>query len=186
MRMTSDQGSGLATGGNRANRVGDLNPEEIENIEIVKGPSASTLYGTDAANGVIVITTKRGRAGATQWDFHAERSEIRDRNDYYPNYQLVGRSVAAGSPLRKCRSYEIAAGTCIFDSAYELNILTTPDLTFIGPGHRNVGGASLSGGNSSVRSESSARASPKRVASINRPTAMTRPEGSRSPRCTRH
>jgi len=98
-----------------------------------------------------VITTKRGRAGATRWDFHAERSEIRDENEYYPNYQLVGRSVAAGSPLRKCRSYEIAAGTCVFDSAYELNILKTPDVTFIGPGKRNVGGGSLSGGNSSVR-----------------------------------
>ena len=47
--------------------------------------------------------------------------------------------------------YEIAAGTCIFDSAYELNILKTPDVTFIGPGNRNVGGAQLSGGNASVR-----------------------------------
>ena len=40
-----------------------LSPEEIEDIEIVKGPSAATLYGTDAANGVIVVTTKKGRAG---------------------------------------------------------------------------------------------------------------------------
>jgi TonB-dependent SusC/RagA subfamily outer membrane receptor len=70
IRMTSDQGSGFSTGGNRANRVGDLNPEDIENIEIVKGPSAATLYGTDAANGVVVITTRKGRAGAAQWALH--------------------------------------------------------------------------------------------------------------------
>src|SRR3712207_7924369 len=45
VRMTSNQASGFSTGGNRPSRVGDLNPEEIENIEIVKGPSAATLYG---------------------------------------------------------------------------------------------------------------------------------------------
>ncbi|HEY7771200.1 hypothetical protein, partial [Longimicrobium sp.] len=40
-----------------------------ESIEVVKGPSAATLYGTDAANGVVVITTKRGRAGAPRYTF---------------------------------------------------------------------------------------------------------------------
>ena len=48
--------------------MNDISPEEIENIEIVKGPSAATLYGTDASNGVIVITTKKGRAGAREVD----------------------------------------------------------------------------------------------------------------------
>src|SRR5687768_8004173 len=50
VRMTSNLGSGIGTGGNNASRVGDLNPDEIENVEIVKGPSAATLYGTDAAD----------------------------------------------------------------------------------------------------------------------------------------
>ena len=44
-------------------RVNDLVPEEIESIEILKGPSAATIYGTEASNGVIQIFTKRGRAG---------------------------------------------------------------------------------------------------------------------------
>ncbi len=61
-------GAGGNTGGNNASRIGDLNPDEIENIEIVKGPSAATLYGTDAANGVILVTTKKGRAGCTALD----------------------------------------------------------------------------------------------------------------------
>ncbi len=69
IRMTSNAGSAaFGTGGNNPSRVGDLNPEEIENIEIVKGPSAATLYGTDAANGVILVTTKKGRAGCTALD----------------------------------------------------------------------------------------------------------------------
>ena len=59
--------SSVSVGGTTPSRVGDLNPEEIESIEIVKGPSAATLYGTDAANGVIVIRTKRGVAGRPQW-----------------------------------------------------------------------------------------------------------------------
>ncbi len=45
-------------------RLGDFNPDEIENIEIIKGPAAATLYGTEASNGVINIITKRGRTGA--------------------------------------------------------------------------------------------------------------------------
>lgn len=45
-------------------RMNDLDPNEIESIEIIKGPAASTLYGTEASNGVVNIITKRGRAGA--------------------------------------------------------------------------------------------------------------------------
>ncbi len=45
-------------------RLGDLNPNEIESIEVIKGPAAATLYGTEASNGVIQIITKRGRANA--------------------------------------------------------------------------------------------------------------------------
>ena len=44
-----------------------IDPNIIEKIEVFKGPSAATLYGADAANGVIVITTKRGRPGPTRW-----------------------------------------------------------------------------------------------------------------------
>lgn len=45
-------------------RLNDLNPEEIESIEVVKGPAAATLYGADASAGVIQIITKKGRAGS--------------------------------------------------------------------------------------------------------------------------
>jgi TonB-dependent SusC/RagA subfamily outer membrane receptor len=55
--------STVSVGGTLPARVNDLNPEEIESIDVVRGPSAATLYGTDAANGVIVITTKHGVAG---------------------------------------------------------------------------------------------------------------------------
>ena len=51
-------------GNAQPSRIADFNPDEIENIEIIKGPAAATLYGTEASNGVINIITKRGRTGA--------------------------------------------------------------------------------------------------------------------------
>jgi TonB-linked SusC/RagA family outer membrane protein len=45
------------------NRIVDINPYDIESIEILKGPSAAAIYGSKAANGVIIITTRRGRPG---------------------------------------------------------------------------------------------------------------------------
>ncbi len=48
-----------------ANRLADINPADIENIEILKGPSAAAIYGTRANAGVIIITTKRGVEGRT-------------------------------------------------------------------------------------------------------------------------
>src|SRR3546814_4533966 len=49
-----------------------IDPNSIESIEVFKGPSAATMYGADAANGVIVITTKRGRPGPAQWTARSE------------------------------------------------------------------------------------------------------------------
>lgn len=45
------------------NRVADINPADIESIEILKGAAASSIYGSKAANGVVIITTKRGQLG---------------------------------------------------------------------------------------------------------------------------
>ena len=51
---------------NPVNRIADLNPNDIENVEILKGASAAALYGSKAANGVVIITTKRGAAGTAR------------------------------------------------------------------------------------------------------------------------
>lgn len=49
-----------------SNRIADINPDDIESIEVLKGPSAAAIYGTRANAGVIIITTKRGTAGKTK------------------------------------------------------------------------------------------------------------------------
>ncbi|MDL5513478.1 SusC/RagA family TonB-linked outer membrane protein [Arenibacter sp. M-2] len=54
---------------NASNRIADINPDDIQNIEILKGASASAIYGSRAAAGVIIITTKKGKAGKTKINF---------------------------------------------------------------------------------------------------------------------
>jgi TonB-dependent starch-binding outer membrane protein SusC len=51
------------------NRIADLNPNDIESIQVLKGPSASSIYGSKGTNGVIIITTKQGTVGRPQVDF---------------------------------------------------------------------------------------------------------------------
>ena len=52
----------------RVGRLNDINPEDIESVEVIKGPAAATLYGTEASNGVIQIITKRGAQGDVQFN----------------------------------------------------------------------------------------------------------------------
>ena len=55
--------------GQPTNRIGDINPNDIESIEVLKGASAAAIYGAKASNGVIIINTKRGRGGKTKFNF---------------------------------------------------------------------------------------------------------------------
>jgi len=63
VRVANDVSTGTrAQGGSGVARLNDIAPEDIESIEIIKGPAAATIYGTEASNGVIQVITKRGRA----------------------------------------------------------------------------------------------------------------------------
>ena len=64
---TADFDTGASvTGSNISDRTIDINPDDIESINVLKGQAASALYGIRASNGVIVITTKRGKAGQSK------------------------------------------------------------------------------------------------------------------------
>ena len=72
VRMESAPNRGPSQrGGANVSRLNDIDPETIESIEIIKGPAAATLYGTEASNGVIQIITKRGTSGAPSLDIMA-------------------------------------------------------------------------------------------------------------------
>lgn len=66
-RAASAVGVNFSTQDVVVNRIADLNPNDIESIEILKGASAASIYGSRAAAGVVVITTKRGRAGGARY-----------------------------------------------------------------------------------------------------------------------
>ncbi len=136
-----------------------LNPDEIEDIEIVKGPSAATLYGTDAANGVIVVTTKKGKAGASRWTYSGEVGNVDDRTNYPDMYANWGHTLANPTKAVRCQLSSMAplgttpatSTTCASDSVTHYNLLADPSRTFVHMGHRSSAGAQVSGGNDAVR-----------------------------------
>ncbi|MEP7347925.1 MAG: carboxypeptidase-like regulatory domain-containing protein, partial [Gemmatimonadaceae bacterium] len=71
-------------GGQGINRLADINPAEIDRVEVVRGAAAATLYGTQGANGVIQIFTKRGRTGAPEWLFETEGGFERTPTNRFP------------------------------------------------------------------------------------------------------
>lgn len=103
--------------GQQYDRMNDINPEEIESIEVVKGPAAATLYGADASAGVIQIITKKGRPGSNSFQQSVRiESGTEDRNYTPPdNYGLCSAaSVATTSTNPLCRGQ--AVGTLVSDN----------------------------------------------------------------------
>ena len=133
------------------NRAADINPNDIESVEILKGPAASAIYGARAAAGVVLITTKSGRSGPTHFTFRSSTA-FNDINHSYPlqtSYGLGSRGVHADTSLGgTCdqpgsgicgRSWgpAIPAGGAVFDHANELYRV----------GHTLDNGFTVSGGN---------------------------------------
>ena len=98
------------------NRAADLNPEDIETLTVLKGPEASALYGIDAASGAIVITTKRGKAGAGMQYSNSLRIETSRAK---PQLQRVyGPTTVTGSTLGSFQYFgsPYPAGTVFYDN----------------------------------------------------------------------
>lgn len=84
VRVDNTQASGPANqafGSASISRWNDFSPDDIESIEVIKGPAAATLYGTEASNGVIQIITKKGAAGRPVWNLVA-----RGGTSWVPNW----------------------------------------------------------------------------------------------------
>lgn len=92
----------ISVGGQVISRLDDFNPEDIESIDVIKGPAATALYGTAAANGVIQITTKKGRVGVARWNWYEEYGTIHEVLDYPTNYTQVGTSLTTGASQLGC------------------------------------------------------------------------------------
>lgn len=151
VRMESSSGSNsISVGGTSTSRVGDINPEEIESMEVVKGPSAATLYGTDAANGVIVITTKRGTAGRPQWTYYTEQTAMVEQGQF-PDAYRGWRNTSTASNTTNCFLSQVVAGACVQDSVTSYNLHEDKESTPYGTGYRQQHGLQVRGGSETVR-----------------------------------
>jgi len=117
--LASDANSNTALsnrGVDFTNRAADFNPDDIETLTVLKGPEAAALYGIDAANGAIVITTKRGRAGGgvqytSSFRIEATRAKPQLQRVYGPTSVaggLLGSFNYFGNPY--------PAGTAFYDN----------------------------------------------------------------------
>ncbi len=84
VRVDNSTGAGqsIDTGGAESSAVADIPLENIERIEVIKGGAATTLYGADAANGVIQIFTKKGVRGASQFTFETNIGVTKGTEDF--------------------------------------------------------------------------------------------------------
>lgn len=146
IRVENDESDvGFGTGGQSISRMNDFNPDEIESIEIVKGPSAAALYGTAAANGVIVITTKRGRAGAPQWNAYVETGVVKEVTTFPDNY----RGLDAGGS--SCRLNDVGRGRCTQTEIRRANPLESTRTAPFKDGLRQQYGLNVAGGSEQVQ-----------------------------------
>lgn len=123
IRVETGSDFAMNVGGQEPSRFDDLNPEDIESIEIVRGPAAATLYGTEAANGVVRITTKRGVVGDTRWNVWLESGLTQEPNDYPLNY--LGLAADDGV----CRLNNVAAEACVQDRVSSYQIMNDEEFT---------------------------------------------------------
>jgi TonB-linked SusC/RagA family outer membrane protein len=182
VRIGQDNSGGqeLFTGGQATSRLNDLNPEDIESVEVLKGPAASALYGTQAANGVIQVTTKRGRAGRPNIRLATEGSRLDANFDFPDNYlqrglnaagnrvdcDLLARTLAntAANAARRCVSV-------LADSLYAYNPLYG-DITPLQDGALTKLTGSISGGTEAVTYYVSGEN--EHGVGVNRPNHLTR------------
>jgi TonB-dependent SusC/RagA subfamily outer membrane receptor len=72
VRVNNSTADGVWTGGSSWTGLDDINPNDIERVEIVKGAAAASLYGTEASAGVVQIFTKKGKQNTQEWNYSSQ------------------------------------------------------------------------------------------------------------------
>jgi TonB-dependent starch-binding outer membrane protein SusC len=128
----------IGVGGQQPSRLNDISPQDLEAVQVSSGPASSVLYGTDAANGAILMRTRRGQPGATQWTFSAEAGAINDVGNYPDNYTGLTSLDSA------CTLTGTASGPCTIARVRRFNPIE--DRSPFRTGQRQQFGISASGG----------------------------------------
>lgn len=129
-----------------------IDPNSIERIDIYKGPSAAALYGSDAANGVIVITTKKGTSGQTKWSVSMDQGLSYLSGSYAPpGYYVFCSSTGVGYITPQVCGFSTSLAQRNIDSVVRFQALDNPSLTQFGTGYNGRQSASVSGGEGAYR-----------------------------------
>jgi TonB-linked SusC/RagA family outer membrane protein len=125
---TNVTGGDVTAGTVAVNRASDINPADIESIDILKGAAAGSIYGARAGAGVVLITTKKGHSGEARWNVRSSMSW--DQADRLPTLQRVygqgsgGVAAVCGGPGCTLTSSSwgpaLPAGTQTYDHAGEM------------------------------------------------------------------
>jgi len=132
-KVTRAAGTGISVGTqeNPVNRIADLNPNDIENVDILKGSAAAAIYGSKASGGVIMITTKRGRAGKPKFSLRlgGGTSDLAYRNGSRQFTSVADAVTAFGAGItpfydaNRALDYEsLAYGNTPMNSDVSLNV----------------------------------------------------------------
>ena len=132
----------FGTGGNRrpANAMASLNPNDIESIEVLKDASATSIYGSRGSNGVILITTKRGKEGEGRLTYEGSYSsqhmargvDMLNGADYARYINELERTQGGNPRFTDSRINEIGQGTNWMDEVIRRGSISNHQLTFAG------------------------------------------------------
>ena len=155
IRVSNQTGTGPGSydfgNGQTISRLDDLNPQDIASVQVMKGPTAAALYGSEAAAGVLLIETKKGAVGSHQLSVNIQEGILQDVADYPDNYFNL---TAAGfddpnDPL--IQQFRPVVDPATGDIYARHNPLENPLTSPLRTGHSSQYTASLSGGAQSLR-----------------------------------
>ncbi len=129
-------------GGQTTSRVDDLDVEDIATITILPGPAAAALYGTDAANGVLLVTSKQGAVGRSRVRAFSSQGLVAQPLSFPTNFRAVS---PAGVP---CTPAGVASGAC---SLLTSNVLASPASSPFRNGYLRQYGVRVGGGDETRR-----------------------------------
>ncbi|SRR5579883_1078371 len=160
VRVASDRGGAAdpanpaqshPVGPSRIGTLDELSPWDIARIDVLTGPAATTEYGLDAANGVVLVTTRRPSTDALHWAFSSEVGALGvPSTNQYESWMAWGHATGGTTQVR-CGPVPRAAGTCVLDSLTHFSPLATTRTSPLTGGNRDAANLQLDGGTGPVR-----------------------------------
>jgi TonB-linked SusC/RagA family outer membrane protein len=123
---------------NGTNRIADINPNDIESIEVLKSTAAAAIYGSQATNGVVLITTKRGRAGAPKFNLTQrggtyQSIRLQESRHFETLDELLSVGATSGNPAAQAAARSVCTPNCPYHN-YEKELFgdTKPSYETVG------------------------------------------------------